>query len=216
MSRALVASLLVALSSPLTAHASEPEAGKLTVVHRYRKGFLLGIVTGFALGNGSGYPNDAQKIGNPDYYSRSGTLPGNSFQIFVGGALTDYLNFGVLFGGASFKSDAWEARASGIGFRVETFPAVLLLPGQRALAHLGLSADLGVGTTRIQARGNYPTAEGFQSFLGASAFYEFDLFRLLGGHVALAPELSYKVAYAESASVSYGTLAARLTFYGGP
>lgn len=186
------------------------------MLHEYRKGFMLTLVTGGAVGAGSGYPNDVQKIGNRDYYSQSAVMPGSTFQVVIGGALTDYFNFGVVFGGASFKSSDWEVRASGFGFRVEAFPAVLALPKVKALANLGIGADLGAGMIKVQAVGNYPGVEGFQSILGVSTFYEFRLFGLLGGHVSLSPEAAFHAAYAASSQVSYGSLAARLSFYGGP
>ncbi len=177
---------------------------------------MLTLVMGGAIGAGSGYPNDVQKDGNPAFYSQSATMPGSTFQVVIGGALTDYFNFGVLFGGTSFKSSDWEVRASGFGFRVEAFPAVLALPKVKALANLGLGADLGAGMIKVQAVGNYPGVDGFQSILGVSAFYEFRLFGLFGGHVSLSPEAAYHAAYATSSQVNYGSLTARLSFYGGP
>ena len=56
--------------------ADAPE--RRVVKHFYRKGFMLTLVLGGALGQGSGYPNDVQKIGNPDYFSRSPVMPGSS------------------------------------------------------------------------------------------------------------------------------------------
>ncbi|MFO0638554.1 MAG: hypothetical protein U0183_05025 [Polyangiaceae bacterium] len=220
----------VAVSAPRAAEPSSPPAPapptldpndesapeRRKVFHQYRKGFMLGLSLGAGVGAGSGYPNDVQKIGNPDFYSQTPALLGSTFQLVVGGALTDYLSFGVLFGGASFKNSEWEARASGFGFRIDVYPAVLALPKVKALANLGLGADLGAGMIKVQALGNYPTVEGFQSILGVSAFYEFRLFSLLGGHVSLSPELAYHAAYHTSSQVNYLSAAARLVFYGGP
>lgn len=194
--------------------ADAPE--RRVVKHFYRKGFMLTLVLGGALGQGSGYPNDVQKIGNPDYFSRSPVMPGSSFQVVVGGALTDYFNFGVLFGGTGFKSDEWEVRATTVGFRIEAFPGVLAFPRSKVLANLGIGGDFGAGVLNVQAVGNYPGVMGFQTMLGVGAFYEFKLFSLLGGHVSISPELSYKAAYHASSQINFGNLTARLTFYGGP
>lgn len=214
--------------SALAPLETDPERRR--VKHRYRKGFMLTLAFGQSLGTASGYPNDVQKIGVPAYFSSSGAMLGGGFQMIIGGALTDYFNFGVLFGGGGFKNDNWEVSAGGTGFRVEAFPAVVAFPKLTGLAHLGLAVDLGVGNVKIQAKaspediaaGNaaaargYSTVEGFQSALGIGLFYETKLFSLLGGHVSLAPELSYRTAYTAWSQVNYGTLAARLTFYGGP
>ncbi len=177
---------------------------------------MLTLVTGGAVGAGSGYPNDEQKIGDPAFYSQSATMPGSTFQVVIGGALTDYFNFGVLISGAAFKNPDWEVRASGVGFRIEAFPAVLALPKVKALANLGIGGDFGAGTIKVQALGNFPGISGFQSIIGVSAFYEFRLFNLLGGHVSISPEAAFHAAYAASSQVSYGSLGARLSFYGGP
>ncbi|HRH01048.1 MAG TPA: hypothetical protein PLR99_32615, partial [Polyangiaceae bacterium] len=214
-------------ASALAPLETDPERRK--VKHRYRKGFMLTLAFGQSVGTASGYPNDVQKIGVPAYFASSGALLGGGFQMVIGGALTDYFNFGVLFGGGGFKSDDWEVAAGGTGFRVEAFPAVVAFPKIQGLAHLGIAADLGVGNVKIQAKANpdnpaevasatrgYTTIEGFQSALGIGLFYETSLFSLLGGHVSLAPELSYRTAYTASSQVNYGTLAARLTYYGGP
>jgi len=186
------------------------------VTHLYRKGFMLSLVLGPALGQGSGYPNDVQKVGNPSFFSRSPVMPGSSFQAVIGGALTDYFTFGFMFGGGAFKSDEWEVSATTVGFRVEAFPGVLAFPKSKALANIGLGGDFGAGMIKVQAVGNYPGVTGFQTMLGASVFYDFKLFNLLGGHVSLAPELAYHAAYHTSSQVNFGSVTARLTFYGGP
>jgi hypothetical protein len=177
---------------------------------------MLTLVLSGGVGQGSGYPNDVQKIGLDQYFSRTPVMPGQGFQMVIGGALTDYFDFGVVFGGTGFENDQWRMSASTFGFRIEAFPGVLAFPSVKALANLGIGGDLGAGMMKIQAKGNYPTVEGFQSSLGIGAFYDFRLFGLFGGHVSLAPEISYHAAYASSAQVNYGAVSARLSFFGGP
>ncbi len=206
--------------SALAPLETDPE--RMKVKHRYRKGFLFSLVIGPAtLGSGSGYPNDIQTIGVPEHFASSGLLTGSTFQMFIGGALTDYFNFGVLYGGAGMKSDNWEVSAGGAGFRMDFFPLVLAMPKVPALAHLGLGLNFGAGNVRIlakdpQAKISYPAVEGFQSQIGVGLFYETQLFSMLGGHVSLSPELGYHTAYSAAAQVNYGSMMAKLSFYGGP
>src|SRR6202021_2458958 len=100
--------------------------------------------------------------------------------LFVGGALTDYLNFGFFFASQSFKSKDWEPRATGFGIRVEAFPPVYSLP---KLKNLGPFADFGIGSAKLDVVApGYPEASGVQSFIGVGVMYEFPIFHLFGGH----------------------------------
>jgi hypothetical protein len=198
------------------ANKTDDDPARRPVTHRFRKGFMLTLVLSGGVGQGSGYPNDVQKIGLPQYFSRTPVMPGQGFHLVIGGALTDYFDFGVVFGGTGFENDQWRMTSSTFGFRIEAFPGVLAFPNVKALANLGIGGDLGAGMMKIQAKGNFPTVDGFQSSLGIGAFYDFRLFGLLGGHVSLAPEISYHAAYASAAQVNYGALSARLSFFGGP
>lgn len=198
------------------ADKADEDPARRPVTHRFRKGFMLTLVLSGGVGQGSGYPNDVQKIGLPQYFSRTPVMPGQGFHLVIGGALTDYFDFGVVFGGTGFENDQWRMTSSTFGFRIEAFPGVLAFPNVKALANLGIGGDLGAGMMKIQAKGNFPTVDGFQSSLGIGAFYDFRLFGLLGGHVSLAPEISYHAAYASAAQVNYGAVSARLSFFGGP
>jgi hypothetical protein len=89
---------------------------------------------------------------------------------------------------------------------------VKLLP---ALADTAAFAQLGFGTTELQAKGPYPTADGSQSFFGIGAHHEFRLAKLLGGHAALGPSVEYDLIRAQTAERHWLTVGLRVAWYGG-
>lgn len=207
----------LALAAPASARAesgspSSVDGGNRPAPHKYRNGAVLGAVGGFAVAGSSGYPNDVKLQGNPDFYSQSPLLAGYSTTLFLLGAFSDYVNFGPLFTTANFESADWKSTGFGLGFRGEVFPFVDLLP---SLAHAAVFAEAGFGRTELRAKGNFPTAEGVQSLLGLGVHHEFRLARLLGGHAALGPELSWHLVDAQTASRNWVTAGIRLAWYGG-
>jgi hypothetical protein len=217
--RGLVSLALAALllAAPSAARADEaraaPEDPTLRpVVAERRNGIVLGIAPGLALAGASGYPNNQRLVGNPDYYSESPMLVGSSTTIFVMGALTDYVNFGPMVNIASFKSEQWTSRGFGVGFRVEVFPLVRLFP---TLQDLALYGQAGVGSTELQAKGPYPSADGTQSFAGIGVHHEFRLFRFLGGHFAGGPYVEYDAIFTTTNERHWASLGFRAAWYGG-
>lgn len=194
------------------APAAAESAASLDKPAERRSGVVLGTSVGLGLAGSSGYPNDSTKINNPDFYSRSNLLVGPQTSIFFMGALADYLNFGFMVSFSTMHSDSWRSTGGGVGFRLEVFPLYHLVP---TLKDLGVQTQLGVGFTSLQANGNYPGADGTQSFLGLGAFYEWKLAKLLGGHVAGGPTVEYDAIVAQSIERHTGMIGARLVFYGG-
>jgi hypothetical protein len=185
----------------------------LDVAPTRRSGAVLGLTVGGGMAGASGYPNDAKVIGNPADYSSSGFMYGRSFELVLMGALTDYLNFGLWIGSATFENGDFRSTGIGGGFRVEVFPLFYAYP---SLKDLGVFGHFGVGhaTLDVKAPG-YPSDDGTQSFLGGGVFYEWSLGRGLGGHFALGPSLEYDDTYSRSID-RHGLLAtARFVFYGG-
>ena len=178
-----------------------------------RAGVVIGLDLGVGLAGASGYPNDSNKIDDPNYYGASGMLTGTGGSIFFMGALADYLNFGFWFGRQSAQNGDWRSSGVGGGFRVEAFPLYTLLP---KLSDLGVMAKFGIGSATLDAkRGEYPGADGVQSYLGAGVFYEWSLGRALGGHFALGPTLEFDAIYSRPIE-RHGLLAGgRFVWYGG-
>jgi hypothetical protein len=178
----------------------------------HRSGIAVGLSLGAGVGGASGYPNDSEEIHDPTMFSSSGWIPGAGVDIFGMGALTDYLNFGFWFSEDSYRSSGKRANATGIGFRVETFPLVTLYP---RLEGLGFFAQFGIGIGKLVTPSR-PDAQGTQSTIGTGVFYEWPLGHLLGGHLGLGPSLEYdalwSVPFEEHGFIASG----RVVFYGGP
>jgi hypothetical protein len=178
-----------------------------------RSGIVIGTSLGVGLAGASGYPNDSTKVDDPQYYAASGFMTGGGGSVFVMGALADYVSFGFWFGLQRYGNGDWSSTGGGGGFRVEAFPLFYAVP---ALKDLGVLTQLGIGKATLDPkRGDYPGAEGLQSFVGAGAFYEWSLFKMLGGHFAGGPSLEYDAIFSRSIDRHGALLGARLVFYGG-
>jgi len=175
---------------------------------------VIGTSIGAGLFGSSGYPDSALKTGDPAYYSSSGLMLGSGTELFVMGALADVFNFGLWMAGSGSENATFKSRATAGGFRVEAFPLYTVSP---RLRDLGLLAKFGLGGTSLETKNKVsPGAEGTQSYVGCGAFYEFRIFSLLGGHVAIAPVLEYQAIFSVSAERHGGFAGMRLAFYGGP
>lgn len=212
--------VLLALGWGGTARAQSVESSAsaavnpdLNVEPTERAGAVLGLSVGGGVAGASGYPNNAKLIGDPTQYSSSGFMAGSSFELMVMGALTDYLDFGLFGGSATFRNSTFKSTGFGVGFRVEAFPLVYAVP---RLKDLGLFGHFGIGHATLDVRNpGYPSDDGTQSFLGGGAFYEWSLGKALGGHLALGPSLEYDDIYSRSID-RHGLLAtARFVLYGG-
>jgi hypothetical protein len=205
---------LAPVSAPGAA-SSRPDAptGAAMETRERRDGVVLGLMGGFGLAGSSGYPNKASNIDDPNYYSSSDLLVGNGGTFFLMGALADYLNVGFWAGGGTFQSDHWRSSGGGAGIRIELFPLYALVP---KLRDLGIVGQFGLGSSKLTAKeGAYPPAEGSQSFLGTGVFYEFPLFKMLGGHVAAGPSIEYNAIAGRSIERHWAMLGGRFVFYGG-
>jgi hypothetical protein len=183
-----------------------------------RGGLLLATTFGQGLYATSGYPNAADKIGDPKYYAASGAMLGGGFNIFIMGALTDVINFGFWFGGSTAENDHWRSSGGGGGFRVDAFPFALM-KGERKdpLKDLGFFGQFGLGTVKLEAKhGKSPGADGAESFVAAGVFLDLKIVRMLGGHLALGPQLEYQAITSTAAERHGGAFAVRVAFYGGP
>jgi hypothetical protein len=194
-----------------------PEATDLPSPHAFRSGLVVGLSVGAGLGGASGYPNDINQIGDPNYYSASGWMFGTSETLFVMGALTDYLNVGFFFSQGVFRNADWRSGGSAGGLRVEAFPLALLFP---RLAGLGALAQFGIGggnlTESPSVASGAPPAEGTQSFADVGVLYEWAFGHLFGGHFAAGPTLDYQATWSLPFERHGLVASARLVFYGGP
>src|ERR1700733_6891416 len=72
-----------------------PEPAWETAPPTRRAGFSVGVEVGFGVGSIVGYPNDVKKEGLARYYSSTGVRPGSVGILWLGGAMTDWFNFGL-------------------------------------------------------------------------------------------------------------------------
>lgn len=179
---------------------------------RYRNGLVVGLSLGVGIGRGAGYPNNSNDIGNPAFRSASGWMFGSGETLTIMGALADYLNFGIMLTGDSFRGNGQRAVQSGFGLRVEAFPLVGVCP---RLSGLGLLAQFGVGIGRLTTPG-LPQAGGTQSYIGTGAFYEWAFGHVLGGHFAAGPALEYDAMFSHPYDQNGIVALGRIVFYGGP
>ena len=96
--------------------------------------------------------------------------------------------------------------------RAEIFPLLRLVP---TLADTSIYGQAGVGSTELQAKGAFPSADGTQSFAGLGLHHEFRLFKLLGGHFAGGPYVEYDAIFAPGAERHWATIGLRVAWYGG-
>lgn len=214
--RSSVAAVLGAgllLAQPGAARAEESSDPTYREVKPERRnGLVPGAAGGVAFAGASGHPASAKFAGNPDFYSESPLLVGWSSSFFLMGALSDYVSIGPSFTIAEFDSKDWRSTGWGAGVRGEIFPFVKLVP---LLADTSVFAQVGVGSTHLRAKGNYPTADGTQSFFGLGLHHEWRLGKLLGGHAGIGPFVEYDAIRSSSAERHWLTAGVRIAWYSG-
>jgi hypothetical protein len=221
LGRAMASSMLpLVLAAPVAPPAAvvtgdRPTSPDLDVAPRIRSGVVIGLSLGAGVAGAKGYPNASSQIGDPADYSASGFMEGSSANLFIMGAISDYLNFGFWFGSGSFHNGDWRSIGSGAGLRVELFPLIAAVP---RLAGLGVFGQFGIGGANLQQTSNpqHPEASGVQSFLGSGVLYEWSFGSLFGGHFGAGPSLEYDAMWSQPFE-RHGLIAsARIVFYGGP
>ena len=189
-------------------------AAELPADHQYRGGIVIGLSAGAGLGSASGYPNNSQQIGNPDYYSASGFMLGGYGQLWVLGAFSDYVSFGLWYGHANLRNNDWRSSGDGGGFRLELYPLVGLVP---ALQGLGILANAGIGSGKLTSTNPaLPEANGTQSFLGAGIFHDWGFGYGRAGHFAFGPSLEYDAIWSQPFEQHGLVGSIRIAYYGGP
>jgi hypothetical protein len=188
---------------------------------RLRSGIVIGTSLGVGLGAASGYPNDSTKIGDLRYYSASGAMIGASESVMLMGALADTFSFGFWFDHAGYSNGDFRSNGYAGGLRIEAFPLVRLYPSSalvgRALDGLAAFGEFGIGQANLVSNTpRVPSAEGTQSFVSGGAFYEWPIWRVLGGHFAVGPSLQYDAMWSTAISRQGLVASLRLVFYGGP
>lgn len=174
-----------------------------------RSDVVVGLTGGLVLGSASGFPNEADKIGQAEFESNTGFALGSGGTLFIGAALADTFTIGLGVGGGSISSEGLKANGGAFLFRVEGFPLYSL---GHAWRDVGLFADFGAGGMTITRDGEDLADGGAMSSLSFGAFYEGVRF----WQVAQGPFAEYHHMFSQSL-VSHRTLLGwRVVVYTGP
>lgn len=208
----LLCALLGISSITSLAHAESSDTGwdgGYNQVATRRSGFMAGLSLGLAGGNSHGYPNELAKLDDPAYKRNTGGAFGGVNRLWFGGALTDYLVFGLGLVGTRLKHNETSAAGSAFIFHVEAYP---LFYRGGAFRDLSLFGDFGAGGMKITGNNREEADGGLMSVLGFGAGYEpvrFWKFRF-------GPAVEYWHWWSQTMTMNSFGVEARLTFVGGP
>lgn len=174
-----------------------------------RSEFTAGISYGFLVASGYGYPNSAGKIDNDAYVADTGQALGGLNQIWIGGALRDWLTFGFGIMGLSYKGNGYDVLGNGFVFRTEVFP---FFEYGGAWRDIGASAAFGLGGLTMKKNGETKGDGGSMSVVEIGTFWEPVRFSIF----SFGPALEYTHLFSRSAHLYGATLSARLVLYTGP
>lgn len=177
-----------------------------------RGGFAVGATSGLSLLHFAGYPNRAADIGDPEKLEDSGPVLGNGFNLWIGGALRDWLTIGLGIAGSSALTGNYQATAVGFVLHLEGYPFYAL---GNSFRDWGFAVDGGPGVAVMFAADDKelanPLAEGgASSFLALGTFYE--PFRFW--HFSTGPSLTFSQTYSQTLTATQGMLGWRFVFYG--
>lgn len=176
----VVAQPLVAQPVAPSAPAVDPNAWEKAPATR-RSGFVVGAALGGGLASIVGFPNDAKKIGFAPYYTATGARPAPAFELWIGGALTDWFTFGLGFtGGSLLLTGDTKATATAGLFHVEAFPLFYV---SEKLRDLGVMLDVGTGNASVKSKTDVKLVDSSSaSLVGGGVFWEpARLWRFRGG-----------------------------------
>ncbi len=145
------------------------------IVSTRRAGFTVGVTAAAGFGDISGYPLDINKRGKAQYLTDTGAAVGANGTVWLGGALTDWLVFGLGVGGTYSQGNGTTVKGYTFIFHTEFFPLFWLGGPWR---EAGISLDTGAGQVTGEldsTAGKVVSAaidSGAASRVGASLFYE--------------------------------------------
>jgi hypothetical protein len=168
---ALAALLIAPAALAEEAKPADPESAWETAPPARRGGFAMGVALGAGVGSIVGFPNDVKKIGYQRYYTVTDVRPSPVLSVWLGGALADWVSFGIGFTGGSLLATGDNAARSGAGmFHIELFP--LFYVSER-LRDLGVWIDAGAGTATVTTKDDVKLVDGASaSMVGGGVFWE--------------------------------------------
>jgi hypothetical protein len=208
---ALLCALLGLGSITSLARAESPDTawdGGYNQVARRRSGFVAGLTLGLAAGSANGYPNELAKLDNPLFKRETGAALGGVNRLWIGGALTDYLVFGLGFAGMGLKHDQTSAAGSAFIIHVEGYP---LFYRGGVFQDLSIFGDFGAGSMKITGNDRPEADGGLMSVVGVGVGYE----PLRFWKFTFGPAVEYWHWFSQTVTMNSVAVEARLTFVGG-
>ncbi|APR84723.1 Hypothetical protein A7982_10072 [Minicystis rosea] len=191
---------------------AEPDPNAwMTAPATRRSGFMVGAATGFGLGSIVGFPNDVKKIGYAPYYTATGARPTTMLEVWLGGALADWINFGLGFTSSMVLATGDNKARSGGGlFHIELFP--LFYVSDR-LRDLGIVLDVGAGVATITSPKDQKLVDSSAaSLIGGGVIWEpLKVWRFRGG-----PFLMGNYMWSDTARRPAIFMGFRMNLYSGP
>lgn len=172
-----------------------------------RDGFVFGLVQHLGMGQLSGYPNRLAVLGDPEYRATTGTVGGQVFGLWLGGALRDWLTVGVGINTAATFGEDKVGGLSAFVLHLEGYPAYSLGGAYR---DLGVALDVGTGGGQILEDKEVLADGGSLAYFAGSVFFEhFRFWRIANG-----PSLTYSHAASQTLTAHTVGLGWRFVFYG--
>lgn len=166
-------------ATPDAPAAAKPNPAQDPIVSTRRAGFTVGFTASLGVGDITGYPLDIAKRGKAEFRADTGTTAGANGAVWLGGALTDWLVFGVGLGGTYSQGNGTVVSGYTFLFRTEAFPLFWLGGFWR---EAGLAFDTGAGQITGELQDKPAGAAGKQiapvidsgaaSRVGVSVFYD--------------------------------------------
>lgn len=137
----------------------------------HRGGFAVGVTPALGIGASNGFPADSKKIGRLDFYTESGVGLMAASSLWLGGALADWLTFGVGGGYSTILNGDTESPAPYIFFHADVYP-LSWFGGQ--WRNLGVMTQFGLGFPATTSSETDETLidGGGSSFVLAGVFWE--------------------------------------------
>ncbi len=204
----LVAVLLVSL--PARAQQDDWTGGFDAEKAKRRSDVTFGVAASGAMAQIQAFPNEGDKIGDSRFEADTGAAAGYNFKLWLGGALADWLTFGIGVGVTSVSGNDLDAGSTAVLFRVETFP--LFYQGG-VFEDLGIYGDFGAGSMKVKNQDQETVGDsGALSIIGLGVLWE----PLQFSKFSAGPFLEYQRLFSLSLDGHAGFLGFRLAFYGGP
>ncbi len=120
----------------------DPSKAWETAPYEHRGGFAVGLIAGAGVGASNGFPADTRKIGRAEFYTESGLGLATTGTLWIGGALADWLTFGIGGGFGMILNDETVSPAPTLIFHSDVYPLYSLGGAWR---NLGATLDFGFG-----------------------------------------------------------------------